>query len=417
MGNATRTLLAKGLTMGLLALGLPGAGAPARAATIEVGPDGDLCEALRQVEPGDEVVLQPGDYPAGCAVRRGGLPQAPVVIRPSDPANPPRLTQSGLVNLLEIRASDVVIRGLTFGPTVHDADGIRIFGGERITVEQCRFTQLGGIAVVANHSSVRTLTVKGNVISQSTSTGMYFGCHDGVGCVITDLLVEGNHIHGVDAPDPEIGYGIEVKLNSTAVIRNNVISDTKGPGIMIYGARELTAPSIVERNFVRGSRTSSGIVVGGGPGLVRNNISGWNAEGGIGLENYGRRGLLRAISVLNNTVYGNREGGVTVPASGPLEATLQANAGHGRADAPAFPSARPGLRLIGNLDCTGLSCFVDPEGLDFSPAKGSPLRRAGVGASAGVPADDFFGTPRSGTPVIGAVQHAGPRIELESVRQ
>jgi len=398
-------------------LALLGVIAPVRAATIEVGPDGDLCGALGQAEPGDEVVLLPGDYRGGCAVRRGGLPQAPVIIRPLDPANPPHLTQSGLVNLLEIRASDVVVRGLAFGPTVHDADGVRIFGGERITVENCRFDQVGGIAVVANHGSVRSLTVRGNVILQSTSTAMYFGCHDGASCVVTGLLVERNYIEGVTAPKAEIGYGIEVKLNSSAVIRDNVISDTKGPGIMIYGSRELTAVSVVERNFVRQSRTSSGIVIGGGPGLVRNNISGWNAEGGIGLENYGRRGLLRAVSVVNNTVYDNREGGITVPASGPLEAILQANAGQGRAGAPAFPSVRPGLRLVGNVDCTGQPCFVDPDGLDFSPTEGSPLRRGGPSAPANSPADDFYGSPRTGTPVVGAVEHAGLRIELGHIRR
>jgi hypothetical protein len=42
----------------------------------------------------------------------------------------------------------------------------------------------------------------------------------------------------VDAQEDEVGYGLQVKLNSTAVIRDNVIVDTKGPGIMVYGAGE-----------------------------------------------------------------------------------------------------------------------------------------------------------------------------------
>ena len=53
------------------------------------------------------------------------------------------------------------------------------------------------------------------------------------------------------------GYGIEVKLNTGGVVRDNVIIDTKGPGIMVYGARDLVTVSVVERNFTRGSRTSS----------------------------------------------------------------------------------------------------------------------------------------------------------------
>src|SRR5580704_17564846 len=128
MRNATRTIRVTALaivTVAALAV-------PVRAATIELGPDGDLCGALRRVEAGDEVVLQAGEYRGGCAVRRGGLPNAPLVIRAADPEHPPRLTHPGLVNMLEIRASDVVVRGLAFGPTIADADGVRIFGGERI---------------------------------------------------------------------------------------------------------------------------------------------------------------------------------------------------------------------------------------------------------------------------------------------
>ena len=413
MRNATRRIRAAALAT--FALGTLLVVVSARAGTLEIGPDGDLCRVLRQVEPGDEVVLQPGEYRAGCAMRRGGLPQAPVVIRAANPELPPRLTHPGPpASMLEIRASDVIVRGLAFGPTVPDADGVRIITGDRITVEDCQFSQMGGIAVVANHTSVRGLTVRRNVITQSNATAMYFGCHDGASCTVSGLLVEGNRISGVTAPNPEIGYGIEVKLNSSALIRDNVISGTKGPGIMVYGSRDLLTVSTVERNFLRGSRTSSGIVVGGGPVVVRNNISGWNAEAGIGLENYGRRGLLRGIAVTHNTVYGNSEGGIMVPTAGFLDAALRNNAGHGRAGAPAFPTARPGLRSTGNADCTWLQCFADPEGLDFSPFAGSLLRGlAQPRAMDGVPADDFFGAPRGIPPAIGAIERPARPIQLD----
>src|SRR5713101_1965953 len=79
------------------------------------------------------------------------------------------------------------------------------------------------IAVVANHWNVHGLVARNNVIRDSLATAMYFGCHDGITCSITGLLVEGNLIQGVTAPDPEIGYGIQVKLNSSAIIRSNVV--------------------------------------------------------------------------------------------------------------------------------------------------------------------------------------------------
>jgi hypothetical protein len=246
---------------------------------------------------------------------------------------------------------------------------------------------------------------------------MYFGCHDGSSCAVTGLVVEGNRIRGVTAPNPQIGYGIEVKLNSSALIRDNVISETKGPGIMVYGSRDLVTVSVVERNFIRGSRTSSGILIGGGPVVVRNNISGWNAEGGIGLEDYGRRALLRGLAISHNTVYGNGEGGITIPSSGRLEASLENNAAQTRGGTPAFPTARAGLRLAGNLDCTWLQCFTDPENLDFSPAGGSLLRPlGGLRGQGGAPRDDFFGTPRGVPAAIGAVERPIHPNKLEDLR-
>ncbi len=387
---------------------------PASGGTLEIGPDSDLCSALRQMEPGTEIVLQPGDYRAGCVMRRGGLPQSPVVIRAADPERPPRLSHPGLVNMLEIHASDIVIRGLAFGPSATDADGVRIITGNRITIEDCQFTQLGGIAVAANHTSTHGLTVRRNVITNSNTTALYFGCHDGISCSVTGLSVVGNRIKGVTAANSEIGYGIEVKLNSSALIRDNIIVDTKGPGIMVYGSRDLTIGSLVERNFVRGSRTSSGIVVGGGPVVVRNNVSGWNFEAGIGLENYSRRGLLRGIAVTHNTVYANGQGGIIAPASGTLDVVVRNNAGAGRSSTPIFPAARPGLHLTGNLNCTWLQCFADPEGLDFSPGPGSLLQGPSQPRGQdGIPGDDFFGVPRGVPPSIGAIERPARPIRVD----
>ena len=384
---------------------------PRPSEALEIGPETDLCVALDNLQSGEELVLLPGDYRSGCAIRRGGFPGAPTVIRAADPSHRPRLLHPGRpVNMLEVRASDIVIRSLDFSPGLAEADGVRVIMGNRITVEDCHFIQMGGIAVVANHTSVHGLTVRRNVISDSNSTGMYFGCHDGLGCTISGLRVEGNHIHGVTAPRPEIGYGIQVKLNSSGVIRDNMISDTKGPGIMVYGSRDLVATSVVERNFTKGSRTSSGIVVGGGPALVRNNISIANFDSGIGLENYGRRGLLRRIVLAHNTVYGNQGAGISVPDDGPLEALLINNAVHARPGARGVPATRAGLRLAGNVDCSLALCFANAHGLDFSPFPGSLL--FGVAAlqpGESSPVDDFFGRRRGMPPAIGAVEEAsGP---------
>jgi hypothetical protein len=386
-------------------------GLPLPSEALEIGPETNLCGAIESLRPGEELVLLPGDYRAGCAIRRGGSPGAPTVIRAADPSRRPRLLHPGRpVNMLEVRASDIVIRSLDFSPGLAEADGVRIILGNRITVEDCHFIQMNGIAIVATHASVRGLTARRNVISDTNATAMYFGCHDGLGCTVSGLRVEENYIHGVMAVGPEIGYGIQVKLNSSGLIRDNMIVDTKGPGIMVYGSRDLVATSVVERNFTSGSRTSSGIVVGGGPALVRNNISLGNFDSGIGLENYGRRGLLRRIVVAHNTVYGSRGGGISVPGQGPVEALLINNAVHAQAGAPVLPMTRSGLRLAGNVDCSLALCFSNPPGMDFSPFPGSLLFGiAAVQPGEASAVDDFFGRRRRMPPAIGAIEGAsGP---------
>lgn len=385
--------------------------APSRVAAREIGPDANLCAEINSLSPGEELVLRPGEYQGPCAIHRGGKAGAPVTIRPADLEQRPRVVYGGATtNVLEIRASHVRVRGLELGPTLPNVDAVRIFSGSDIAVEDCWFSKVGGIAVVANHTSVRGLAVRRNVILGSKATGMYFGCHDGTSCVVRDLVVEGNYIRGVTAPDPQIGYGLEVKLNSSGIIRDNIIVDTKGPGIMVYGAHDLVAESLVERNVAIGSRTSSGIVVGGGPAIVRNNVAASNAEAGIGIEDYKKRGLTRAIVIVNNTVYMNGLGGIMTPESGVLEVTVANNAAHTRTGTRALPESRSGVRLAGNVDCSVARCFANPNGMDFSPSPGSLLVGAGIiGLGDWLPREDFFGTRRGARPTVGAIEKpSGP---------
>src|SRR4029450_10309943 len=100
------------------------------------------------------------------------------------------------------------------------------------------FIGTAALAVVANHSSLTGLTVRRNIVRDSRATAFYFGCHDGLQCELSDLLVEGNYIQRAGMHAEGVGYGLQVKLNSTGVIRDNVIVETKGPGIMVYGSRD-----------------------------------------------------------------------------------------------------------------------------------------------------------------------------------
>jgi hypothetical protein len=414
--SSVRTILSC-CAVTMLALLAIGTLVPSRSEARDIGPDADFCSAINSTPPGEEVVLAPGEYQGPCAIRQGGERGMPLVIRAADPKRRPRIVYGGTTaNVLEVKASHVTIRGLEFAATQQDVDVVRIFKANNVTVEDCVFTGVGGIAVVANHSSLHGLVVRQNVIRDSQATAMYFGCHDGSACSITGIVIEGNFIDGVTAPEPQVGYGIEIKLNSVAVIRDNIVMNTKGPGIMVYGSRNPAEVNLVERNLTMGSRTSSGILVGGGPVIVRNNISVANEEAGIGLEDYKKRGLLRSVAVVNNTLYKNKAGAIVLPEAGFSGVILLNNAAHAGAAPRAFPPARTGVRMGGNIDCTAMACFGDPEQQDFSPHAASFLRGAGVlwGDPALMPREDFFGNRRSSPPTAGAIERPSGPIPLRA---
>ncbi len=163
-----------------------------------------------------------------------------------------------------------------------------------------------------------------------------------------------------------------------------------------------------------GSLRSAGIVVGGGPAAIRNNVSVGNAESGIGVEDYARRGLLRSVVIAHNTVYANRGGGIAVPDRGARDVAIVNNAVHLRSAGAPLPAAETGgIRLAGNVDCSLAPCFVDPEGHDFSPVMAGKLTGlAAVRPEPWIPADDFFGAPRGLPSTVGAVERAASAIHL-----
>jgi hypothetical protein len=393
---------------------LPGFLAAAPSEAREIGPEQPLCAEIEALAAGEELVLRPGDYEGPCEIRASGGPGRSIVIRARDLERRPRIVYGGdRASVFTIRGSYVTIRGLAFGPTRPNVDAIRARSADFLTVEDCEFDELGGIAVVASHRREgRGLTIRRNRIRNSRATALYIGCHDGIRCAIGEVLVEGNYIHGVEAPEGQIGYGLQFKLNSWGWMRDNVIFDTKGPGIMVYGATHPGRVSVIERNVTMGSRQSGGVVLGGGPAVVRNNIAAENAEGGIQLEDYAGRGLLRNIAISHNSVYNNVGGGITVPRLAPMSNILVVNnAAHARADRPAFPRGGPGLVSVGNVDCSLERCFRDPDGWDFSPEVGSPLIRTGTNQfGEWLPKDDFTRRPRGPFPSAGALE--GPAEPL-----
>ena len=369
----------------------------------EIGPGVDWCSAANALRPGEELRLRPGEYRGPCVFRSGGGPDAPTVISGVPNAERPRIVyESAEDNVVNIHAGFITLRRLHFGPTVSGVDAIRIHGGDGLTIEDCRFDDLGGAAVVTNRS-ISQLTIRANEIGRSRATAIYLGCHGGE-CAV-DAVVEGNYISEVTADPTEVGYGMQVKLNSVAVIRDNVVRLTKGPGIMVYGSRDLTRSSRNESNFTGESSKSAGIVVGGGPVVVRNNIAVGSAGGGIALEDYGGRGLLRGIVVTHNTVWGNIAGALVIASNGRVDARLLHNAVQ-HPKGPALPDPRPGVISLGNVDCSAALCFKSAPQLDFTPVIGSLLEHRAL-RDRWSPEQDYFGNARPLAAAVGAVEAPG----------
>ena len=124
------------------------------------------------------------------------------------------------------------------------------------------------------------------------------------------------------------------------------LTDRVDPRTVYLGGVALTVASHLGFSALAEGPWSAAIVVGGGPAIVRNNISASNEAAGIGLEDYKKRGLLRSIVVVNNTVYRNGTGGITIPESGVSGVIIVNNAADAGIGPRAYPKLRTRLRLV-----------------------------------------------------------------------
>jgi hypothetical protein len=318
--------------------------------------------------------------------------------------------------VLEFRnVAYVILRGFSFAPTQSAVDAIRFLQANDVIIEGNSFTGIGGISVSANSGSTQRITVRRNTFRDLKSTVLYFGNHDGTCCYASELLIEGNLIDGVTVPDPYIGYGLEVKLNSYGTVRDNTIYRTKGPGIMFYGSNRGDPPSIAEGNYVEGSRTEAGIVIGGGPAIVRNNVLVGNTYGGVSAQNYAGRGLQRDVWIVHNTMMNNADSGINVQGwSSGANNVIAYNATLPRSGTSALRPTSPIGTILGNVTCTSAdSCFVNgaPPPYDLWPTSASPLLdTAGAGIEPWRPDDDFMGVVRGNAADVGAFERVSSLI-------
>ena len=359
----------------------------AHAATISIQPGSDWCGPANSAAAGDEIVLEPGDHDGPCALQTSG-----VTVRGSNA----RIVYSGYSsNVVDVEADDITIEDIEFGPTNAGIDAIKIKSGDRTTVRDNHFFQIGGISVAANSTDSTGIVIEGNTFEDLQSTGIYLGCHDGAGsCSATDFRFVGNLIDGVTSGG--VGYGIEVKVDSWGLLADNVITDTQGPAIHLFGSYSDGLVSVVEGNYLSASRTNNVLEIGGGPAIVRNNITVGTSTSGLYIYNFGYRNITRSVHVVGNTIGGSPPVGVTgsVWVDG-LDHAFENNAVDG-----ALPPVVTGIAMNGNVDCSGGGCWTS----DYAVDPAGPLTTDGVTPTFDANPVDYCGLTRSSPPMVGALE-------------
>ncbi len=346
-------------------------GIPANAAAgiiYEVYPGDNFRAIIAQMQPGDELVFHEGEYRESyyqstygyntlLYLDRSGLPDRPLVFRGygRGEKRPVFIYDIPRANLCEVRGNNIEIRFMEFQPLVGGARGIRIVGStspprSNILIEDSVFRGSIANSIDANsgNSVYDNIRVLNNSFLDIEYTGLYIGEHSGTSSV-TNFVFAGNYLDASKVNNPNIvGYGMELKLNvKGAIVTYNVMLNTQGPGIMVYGATsgDPADANIIDGNIIAGSRGSPCILAGAGPSIVRNNMVLGCPGGGIRAYDYGSRGLLHNVTVAQNTAAANNQFGFLLSSTPyvPQNVTFTDNFAISKAGVPGFLNMLPGF--------------------------------------------------------------------------
>jgi parallel beta-helix repeat protein len=385
-----------------------------RAHAAEIGPGDDLEAAAAALAPGEELVLRGGTYffDENVTISANGTVDQPIIIRAKIGEQPVIEQATANHNVVEINASSyLVISGIEFTGGSH---GIRLMNSDYITIEDCEIQETGDVAISANSGGTyEGLRLLRNHIHHTNGTGegMYLGCNDD-GCRVANSLIEGNYIHHTNRATVVQGDGIEIKEGSYGnTVRDNVIHDTKYPGILLYSTVGNGPQNIVEGNVVWNVADNTLQIAA--DAVIRNNV----ILGNVSFQSH-QSGSPSNIEFVHNTVINDGSGVEVRSVSGPV--FIANNAVYSQGTAISLISGDLSqVQLFGNVGAGGLSGgssgYVEGNGIgidtvagnydgappiDPFPAPGSAL--IGAGNPAYVTAIDFNGNPRGARADAGA---------------
>jgi len=195
----------------------------------------DYRDHARRLQPGDRLLLEPGDYRQGLPLHNlSGRAGQPIVIEAADPAAPPRFIarpRANTVSLVNVR--HLVLRHLELDGRGLPVDAVKAEGHSRyadfITLESLHIHDHAASQQnvgISTKCPALGWVVRGNRIER-VGTGMYFGDSDGSDPFVGGMI-EANRIAYT------LGYNLQIKHQTTrpaeyadrydTVIRYNVFS-------------------------------------------------------------------------------------------------------------------------------------------------------------------------------------------------
>jgi len=390
---------------------------PTFAYGIEISPGADIRGTLAGMQPGQELVLRGGTYRLSnkIVIANVATAQQPIVVRAKEGETPIIEYPGADNNVIEVQGARYVeLRGLTIRG---GSQAIRFMSSASfVTVENCEIYGTADAAISANSGGTyEGLVLRGNHVhhTDGTGEGMYLGCNSDA-CRIKNSLIEWNYIHHTNAATVEQGDGIEIKEGSSGnIVRNNVIHDTKYPGILTYSTRgngpanliegnviwnsdeiaiQSAADSIIRNNIILGGKIALQAHQAGSPSnqtIVHNTI----VTTGNGLE---VRNVVGPVVIANNAIY-SRDGAAISLISGDLsKVTVAGNVGSGglTGGTTGYTAGKGIAADFSNANFNG----APP--IDLFPRDASAL--IGAGSSTYAVELDFNGNPRAGTRDAGA---------------
>jgi len=297
-----------------------GSESPAQSVTAAeyfVAPDGDdldpgtealpwqtIQKAANTLVAGDTVYIKNGTYHEWVVPTNSGTLNGYIVYS-AYPGHSPVIDGTGVSGeyqgLFEVRASYIVISGLTIRNSTAAAIHVRASNGIIIKDNRTEESASSGIGVWRSSNIV----VDGNVVVNARNTPS--GYEECISIAsVENFEVKNNEIYSVDNGSYD-GAGIDVKESSSyGKIYKNIVHDLPNSGIYIDAWDGYNHHHEIFQNYIYD--TTSGISIGSErSGEVRyldiyNNIIYHVSYAGICFQQAGEDGLRRDINIFNNTI-------------------------------------------------------------------------------------------------------------------